>query len=285
MREGERMIEFRCGHSDEWDFFAARWGPAIEALTRAHQTCFDILRLPRPDGQEENVIYLLAEACLKEFEEICLLAGNGYGSGATKLLRSFYERAVTLSYLALKPEKIQQFIDYSSIHWHKLLDEADRIHSPVNLTAEQRQKITGDYESHKDHFMEYLCKPCNRRRPQMSWTKKPIPDQAAEVNPMLRALCFNAYLRPTFYLHTTFLGVAWQAEKTEADELRLFGRAVERASAQESLELAHILLVHVVDVVNHFFKLGQDGRVNEIADEWKDSWEPVKNDAKSQTTD
>jgi hypothetical protein len=268
-------MDLRCGHLDEWQFFAERFGSAIDALTRAHDTCFAILTLPCPDGQEQNVIYILAAACLKEFEEICLLAGNGYGGGATKLLRSFYERVVTLSYLALKPTKVQQFIDYTNIHWHKLLCEAEKIHSTVKLTPEKIQKIKDDYENHKDHFMEDLCKPCKKRRPQMAWTKKPIPDQASEVNQTLRALCFNAYLRPTFYLHTTFLGITWQAQKTDAGKLRFLGTEIERESARESLELAHILLVHVAEVVNDFFRLGQNERVKKIAREWKDSWEHV----------
>ena len=75
------------GHADEWDYFAQHYGAAADALTNAHKACFDLLSLAQPVDRGQNVIYLLAQSCWKEFEEILLLAGNGYGGGATKLLR------------------------------------------------------------------------------------------------------------------------------------------------------------------------------------------------------
>jgi hypothetical protein len=43
-----------------------------------------------------------------------LLAGNGFGTGATKLMRAFYGRPVTLSYLATDTDQIQRFVDYKN---------------------------------------------------------------------------------------------------------------------------------------------------------------------------
>jgi hypothetical protein len=43
-----------------------------------------------------------------------LLAGNGFGTGATKLMRPFYERVVAMSYLAAYPGGACQ-----TIHWVK----------------------------------------------------------------------------------------------------------------------------------------------------------------------
>jgi hypothetical protein len=67
--------------------------------------------------------FLLIGSATTEFEEIMVLALNGYGSGANKLLRAFYERTVAIQYLMKRPEKIKQFVDYSNVHWHKLLKE------------------------------------------------------------------------------------------------------------------------------------------------------------------
>jgi hypothetical protein len=207
------------GHEDEWQYFAQHHGPALDALTKAHKTCIDLLKLAHPVGQEQAVIYMLAQCCLKEFEEILLLTGNGYGGGATKLLRSFYERVVTLSYLAKHPNKVQQFVDYTDIHWRKLLTEAEKIHSKVDLTPEQIKTINENFEKSKERFTEVLCKEHNKTRLQMSWTKKPVPDQASEISDPLRWRCFNAYLRPTFYLHSTFVGITWQTQKGEEGKL------------------------------------------------------------------
>jgi hypothetical protein len=148
-----------CGHPEEWDFVAKNYGPAVDELVHAHSTCFELLPSAKPDGQEQNVLYLLAASCLKEFEEICLLAGNGYGTGATKLLRAFYERVVTFSYLALKPDKVQQFIDYTDVHSRKMLDETEKIHANTDLAPEKIRVINETFENSRERFTEYVCKP------------------------------------------------------------------------------------------------------------------------------
>lgn len=230
--------------------------------------------MPQPENKEQNVVYLLTASCLKEFEEILLLGGNGYGSGATKLLRAFYERVVTLSYLAMRPEKTQQFIDYTDIHWHKVLTEAHSIHASVDLKAELLEAIENNYEKAKDRFMEDPCK-CGKKRVQMSWTKAPVPELVSKISSNLRLLCFNAYLRPTFFLHTTYLGVTTQAQLTDEGKLKPFGTEVERKVAREALELAHVLLVHVTDVLNDYFKLGQEQRVKQLGEDWKECWPKI----------
>lgn len=265
-------MDFHCGHSDEWDFIAKNYARAIDNMTNSHDTCLTMLTGVAPQGQEQNTLYLLAASCLKEFEEICLLAGNGYGTGATKLLRAFYERVTTLSYLALKPNKVQQFIDYTTIHWHKLLAETESVHEGVNLTEDQIRTIRQNFESSKEQFMEDVCKPCGKRRVQMGWTKASVLEQASQVNKLLRLLAFNIYLRPTFYLHTTFFGITQQVERTAEGKFKLFGTTIQRQHAREALDFAHLLLVQTVDVINDYFKLGQDEKVRAVGEGWKNAW-------------
>jgi|SRR6516165_11090663 hypothetical protein len=157
---------------------------------------------------------MLAAACLNEFEDIFLLAGNGRGAGATKLLRAFYERTVTFSYLAQNPNKISQFIDYSDVHWHKLLTEAERIHTDFKVPDEDRARIKSNFERVQQQYRKEICKHCKTTEPQGSWTKRPILDMASQINDTLRSLAFNAYLRPTFYIHTTHFGILDQSEKS-----------------------------------------------------------------------
>jgi hypothetical protein len=118
----------------------------------------------------------------KKYEELLLLAGNGYGNAATKLLRSFYERVVTFSYLNSKRDKISQFIKYSDIHWYKLLQEAEESHGPSPLEPEKIQSIRMGYDASKDEFMDIVCKSCDRKRIQLSWTKAPIHEMAKQVS-------------------------------------------------------------------------------------------------------
>jgi hypothetical protein len=72
------------GHEDEWAYFAEKHEPLLDALTGAHAACLEILNSAqaKTDSQEDKTIFALGLACLKEFEEILLLCGNGYGSDA-----------------------------------------------------------------------------------------------------------------------------------------------------------------------------------------------------------
>jgi len=85
---------------------------------------------------------------------------------------------------------------------------------------------------------------------------------------------FQCVLRPTFYLHTTFLGMTWLCETT-GEKVKIYGTTVEHATARDVLPLAHILLIHAADVANDLYKLGQNERIKKIASDWKALWDLV----------
>ena len=69
--------------------------------------CFG--RDPRPKNHLENLCFWLGHTCRQDFLEVVFLAINGYGAGATKILRSLYERAVTIEYL-IDPTRTAEFL-------------------------------------------------------------------------------------------------------------------------------------------------------------------------------
>jgi hypothetical protein len=264
------MEMFLCGDAEASQAFYARNKVIIEAVTRGHDLCFELLANSQKklDGQDRTVIWLLAASCLKEFEEIVLLCGNGFGTGAVKLMRSFYERVVTVSYLAVNTTEIQRFIDYSDIHWHKLLVEAEGIHSTFRLSPEARKHVEDNYADRKENFKQEDCKKCGTKRLQMSWTKLDMKTMASAVNEQLRLLLANAYLAPTFHLHTTFWGIVHQSDVGPEGKLRFLGGKVQEESAQESFEQAYILLTQLMDVLNQFFDLNQQEGIANCGQAW-----------------
>jgi hypothetical protein len=155
-------MEFLCGNPQASQAFYTRNKEIIEVVTHAHDFCHELVweAQGKIDKQEHHVIWLLAGSCLKEFEEILLLAGNGFGTGSVKLMRSFYERVATLSYLAAHPDEIQRFVAYSDIHWHKLLVEAEEVHSDFKLDSKDRARIEENYKKQKDDFQQKDCEKC-----------------------------------------------------------------------------------------------------------------------------
>jgi hypothetical protein len=51
-------------------------------------------------GRQSGKLWFdMGHSCPGDFREIAFLGVNGYGRGASKVLRGLYERAVTLAYL------------------------------------------------------------------------------------------------------------------------------------------------------------------------------------------
>jgi hypothetical protein len=268
------MDSFAVCHAEESQYFGEHFGEAIEAIKKANDTAFHLIRAAqsKSKGEADNILWMMAASCLMEFEDIFLLAGNGRGVGATKLLRGFYERTVTLGYLAKKPGKIKQFVDYSDVHWHKMLIEATDNHATFKLSDKTLGRIKNNFEKVESQFTKQKCKQCGTTELQGSWTKKPIYDMASENNETIRALAFNAYLRPTLHMHTTHFGIVEQCEQGSEGKLNFSDVNKQRTLAAQALSLAHILLVHLMDVINDKFKLEEIDRIHEAATDWDVVW-------------
>ena len=211
-------------------------------------------------NRDNEILFLMVGACYTEYEEILLLSLNGYGSGGTKLLRALYERVVTMLYLMKHPDKIQQFIDYTHVHWNKLLIEADMDGVAKELSEKRREEIVANFAGVKDQFSEprcteTTCKNSSKTRLQGSWTKKPVPTQAREVVPELGLVCFQSYLMPTFFLHTTLWGISQQIREHENGKRELHNKEMERAFAQRAVVLASTLMGHLAYGVLEHLKL------------------------------
>ena len=157
---------------------------------------------------EDNTIYCLAAASLRDFDEILVLAGHGFGIGASKILRGLYERTVILSYLSEHVDEVNLWIDYSNVNWSKLMREGEVAAGKADwLHPDDVEAITRRFEDTKSKFTQH-----NRRGVRPNWTQKSVPQLATEVSEELRRLYFNGFLSPTLFVHPTFVGLAMQFE-------------------------------------------------------------------------
>jgi hypothetical protein len=110
-RRGRTFAGF--GNVHEWQDFNRRNAKFVERfgnLKRALGIAF--ARSAESTEPVDRLIFYLGRLCVEEFNEILVLAGDGYGVGALKLLRGMYERSVAAHYLHLHPELIDDFLDY-----------------------------------------------------------------------------------------------------------------------------------------------------------------------------
>lgn len=212
------------------------------------------------DSEVNNILFLLFGASWREFEEILVLALNGYGSGAMKLVRALYERTVTTQYLMKHPDKVKQFKAFTHVHWHKLLIDADETGIGVELPKERREEIETNFVAVQDQFTEVTCKPCNKTRLQGSWTKKPVPSQARELHEQLGHICFQSYLMPTFFLHTTDWGITKQMKAHPDGKRELHNEGSESYYAHRAIIFGATLMTHLADAVSSFYATGDTER-------------------------
>jgi hypothetical protein len=117
---------FEWGETPETDAFFDRhpnFYPAFERLVQLSNKCF-ARRLPTPYYGADYTLFSLGESCRQDYIEILFLAVHGYGTGASKLLRGLYERAVALAYMLQNRDKVERFCNFAAVQEYKAMKDA-----------------------------------------------------------------------------------------------------------------------------------------------------------------
>jgi len=240
-----------------WESFKKDHSPFCKATHTLYLGLLSMLNgLKMEHVPEDRAVSLLAFASLNDFNDVVLLCSMGHGTGAAKLLRSYFERVVTLSYLSANPKEVQDWIDYSDIHWHKLLVEGKVASDGSWMSADEEQRIEKQFEATKARYQQTDCKKCATSRLMGSWTKKGMPELAKSVSDHMRRLYFNGYLSPTLYLHSSFQALTTQIQFLDGGRITL-DLKTEQEEVKTALGIAHVLLLQTAEVINRHFKLGR----------------------------
>lgn len=112
--------------------------------------------------KSDLIVFTLGRIALDDFGEMIVLAGNGWGVGALKIVRGMYERCVTAAYIAKTPIASRAFADNLWTHrakvWRRLvqlnpaLGEGD---SPAEV-----KRVQGEARRVQALKNESICKCC-----------------------------------------------------------------------------------------------------------------------------
>jgi hypothetical protein len=141
--------------------------------------------------------------------EVLFLAVNGYGIGASKLLRGLYERAVALAYIVKRPEKAERFVRFAAIQEHKAVNAARKITSQEEfdavISAATVTRIRKSYDEIKPEFQVTQCK-CGRKGLAISWDMD-VASMAHDVGDPYPKLYLSAYVLPNLHIHATLASI------------------------------------------------------------------------------
>ena len=206
--------------------------------------CFG--REPRPKNHLENICFWLGHTCRQDFLEVVFLAINGYGAGTTKILRSLYERAVTIDYLIQNPDKVARFLQFAAVQENRAMeaalrqiqqDQIDAQMGPENTVAEIRKR----YEQYRGNFKATACAVCGLKTPP-SWDID-LASMIQRVGEPYKRLFVLAYTNPNFQIHATLASASPHDEDREEND------------AKTALMVATELLLAVIGSQNALFSL------------------------------
>jgi len=269
--------KFSCGFPEEWRDFEQRHRLFLERfpnLVRALNTAF--IRRATLSEHIDKFVFFYGRLCCEDFFEIGLCCGNGYGAAALKLVRSLYERAVTLRYLHEHPDELEDFWDYHRVAAYKLMAPVDDTLGQGVLSEEIRAKVKADFEEVKPRFMVTACEQCGTKRLNHSWNKLDFVSMSKKAG-VIGRLIIPGYYTPLRHAHATVGALLSRLEDNEIEGISFAPRA-QREEADEALMTSQNIIVDVLNVQDERFKIPVLAQqIQRVIDDFGDMYaKPVK---------
>jgi hypothetical protein len=182
--------------------------------------------------------------------------------GATKILRSLYERAVTIEYLVQNPTQGRPLLEFAAIQENRAMeaalkqipqDQIDAEMAPENTVAETRRR----YEQYKGNFKATACPACGVKTPP-SWDVD-VVSMVQRVGEPYKKIFLLAYTNPNFKIQATL------ASASQHDENR------EEKDAEAALLVATELCLALIRSQNALFSLKLDADIEACTNDLRDA--------------
>lgn len=221
----------------------------------------------------EVVVVKLSRVVLDDFVELVILAGNGMGFGAKKILRGMYERLVTAAFIAKNPTKAQDFLLYSDIDsgklWNRTVAAIPGIE--VSFNPQKIQELDELYKKAKAQFKTEKCEKCRQPKIRQGWTELGLDAMAGTIGEDLQKLYSAYYLVPTFHTHATAFDVNSRFPRRPEGSVYM---ALSEDETDDVVMRGHVLFLTLIRFLNNYFHLSLDGeeriRFGVFCEIWRD---------------
>jgi Family of unknown function (DUF5677) len=222
----------------------------------------------------EKFVCFYGRLVTEDFMELFLMAVNGYGFAAMKLLRSMYEHAVTLRYLHDHPGELQAFINFDRVQQYKLTKQITDTFGQDALSPEIVAATERDYAVVKNDFMVKSCKSktCNEQRVGHTWSKLDFASMAKRAGAIGSVIVPN-YFVPLRHAHSTFRAMTERLEMNDGE--MGFRRESQPKAADQALMAAHNCLLLALEVQKEQFNFpGLEESIQASCSDWVLVWSP-----------
>lgn len=270
---------FVFGFPEEWVAFQQKHPKFVEALAPLAETAQHAIRRSFiPKSPADELVFFMGALVLEDFTELWLLAGNGCGTGALKILRGMYERTVTAAYVSKFPDEARRFWRFGAIAHRRVLNNAKLLYGSEQLkgllSAAHLEEVEKNYLEARHDFEEIVCARCELFRIMFSWSKYDLSTMARKAGYGLEYCYFNAYSIPTQQAHSTVMAVSSHL-KTQEDG-KYFDRDVEHLHAPVAAMTGHVVLLKMLRVQNSYFSLGLESEIRQLEADCKTMWPGIE---------
>ncbi len=231
------------------------------------------------DIERENIeltqlsVFYLGRIAADDFGELLILAGNGKGIGAYKILRGMYERIVTAAFLAKNPSEARIFLEHSAYQrgqlWNRLIEIMPEI--AKRYPPEKIQQMLREYEDARAKLKATTCSKCGQPITQDAWTRCALDTMAEKTDMNLKAAYPYCYLIPTFHLHATAFAIDARLYETESGAMSF--KETTASDARQAVLYAHGMILRLVDLEDRFFGLGLGDEIARRTEAFQRIWD------------
>jgi hypothetical protein len=267
----DNISELTFGYPEEWQAFEERNSLFIELFPHLHAAVEQAFTRDFVAPEIVDLFVMMyGRLCFEDFTEILVCCGNGSGIAASKLLRTFYERAVTISYLDDHPEEMSTFMDYHAVAQKKLFYSLKEIFGADRMPPGSEKTTIAEFNKVKNKFMITLCEECGTQRLNHTWSKLDFVAMARTTPlwPMIN----QAYYVPMRRTHTTVAALLERMHEGATGAIGFNPDAQRKSSDMTLMTAHHIMLVILKIQVKRFASPGLEEKVDQCYEDWLRIW-------------
>ncbi len=228
-------------------------------------------------GEETNqlmagfVVFGLGRIAADDFTELLILAANGRGVGAFKILRGMYEHIITAIYISKYPSEADAFLGETFIQRMKISKRVGELFPgrPDDRTPEQIQEFELELQNALAKRKSATRPKCRQPISQEAWTRVNVDTMAEKAGPYFKEIYAPCYLIPTFVTHPTALGLESRFRGTETGFI--YRDRTVREAHKAALH-GHALMLRLLSHQNDYFQLGLEDEISSLYEGFPAVW-------------
>jgi predicted DNA binding CopG/RHH family protein len=220
----------------------------------------------------DGIIFYLGRMAADDFGEILILAGNGRGFGAYKIVRGMYERIVTAFYIEQNPSESRIFAESSAITKLNYLKRTFKAspETKKRFSDEFMAAIERDAAAAQAKRKQSICSKCNQPITQEAWTRVSLDVMARVAESALEVFYPQFYLEGTAQSHANMFGIERRLIRKKGGGITY--KDTSEKEARFALHLGHHLMVRLLGMQNEHFKLDLDDDIQKRIDGFVAVW-------------